>query len=311
MKNADGSWQSFDDYVLDFALERMQLGQKMALVTLVGIEGSSPRAVGAQMAVSETGDWIGYLSGGCIERAVVAEALDAISAGKNRTVRYGRGSKYLDIRLPCGSAIDLFFDVTTAEAELAAIDQLLGRRLPAAMKVPTQDVAGDGRFFRSYQPRKRLLVAGVGPATVQLARMACIGGFEVVVWSYDQPTLGFLATDNVERVLLTGTRRLPKMDADQRTAIVFMFHDHEWETELLPAALETDAFYIGAMGSRASHLARVKQLEARDIQPSRIERIHGPAGLFAGSKSAGDIALSILAEIVQADQMRAKSGTTP
>jgi xanthine dehydrogenase accessory factor len=72
MKNADGSWQSFDDYVLDFALERMQLGQKMALVTLVGIEGSSPRAVGAQMAVSETGDWIGYLSGGCLERAVVA-----------------------------------------------------------------------------------------------------------------------------------------------------------------------------------------------------------------------------------------------
>lgn len=81
---------------------------RCALVTLVSIEGSSPRPLGAQMAVSETGDWVGYLSGGCIERTVVTEALDALALGRNRRVRYGKGSPYIDINLPCGSAIELF-----------------------------------------------------------------------------------------------------------------------------------------------------------------------------------------------------------
>jgi xanthine dehydrogenase accessory factor len=86
-----------------------------------------------------------------------------------------------------------------------------------------------------------------------------------------------------------------------------MFHDHEWEMELLPAALHTEAFYIGAMGSRATHRARVRQLEEKGIARASIDRIHGPAGLFSGSKSAGDIALSILAELVHVDQIRGRS----
>jgi xanthine dehydrogenase accessory factor len=302
MKNADGSWEAFDDYVLDFALERMRPGERVALVTLVKIEGSSPRPIGAQMAVSETGEWVGYLSGGCIERAVVAEAMDAIAEGKNRTVRYGRGSKYIDIQLPCGSAIELVFDVETKEADLAAIDARLEKRLPAVIKVPMPDDAGDEWTLRQYQPRRKLIVAGVGPATVQLARMATIGGFDVTVWSYDQPTLQRLASQMIKTVALTGSKHPPRTDADARTAIVFMFHDHEWELEMMPSALGTSAFYIGAMGSRATHRLRVRQLAEMGISEVQIGRIHGPAGLFAGSKSAGDIALSILAEIMQIAQ---------
>jgi len=298
MKNADGSWEAFDDYVLDFALERMRLGERVALVTLVKIEGSSPRPIGAQMAVSETGEWVGYLSGGSIERAVVAEAMEAIAEGKNRTVRYGRGSKYIDIQLPCGSAIELVFDVKTKEAELAAIDARLEKRLPAVMRVPIPD-ARDEWTLRQYQPRRKLIVAGVGPATVQLARMATIASFDVAAWSYDEPTLQRLASHRIKTVALTGSKHPPRMDADARTAIVFMFHDHEWELEMMPSALGTNAFYIGAMGSRATHRQRIRQLAEKGISEAQIGRIRGPAGLFAGSKSAGDIAFSILAEIVQ------------
>jgi xanthine dehydrogenase accessory factor len=299
MKNADGRWEPFDDYVLDFALAHMRQGEKIALVTLVKIEGSSPRPLGAQMAVSETGDWVGYLSGGCIERAVVAEALEAIAQGRNRTVRYGRGSRYIDIQLPCGSAIELLFDVEISEGELAAIDARLEQRLPAVMQIPSTEEAGDDLSLRNYQPRKKLILAGVGPATVQLARLAEIGGFEVVVWSYDQPTLQRLASHAIQTVALTATRHPPRVGADARTAIVFMFHDHEWEMEMMPSALGTDAFYIGAMGSHATHRQRVRHLQEKGFPQAEIDRIHGPAGLFSGSKSAGDIALSILAEIMQ------------
>lgn len=106
----------------------------------------------------------------------------------------------------------------------------------------------------------------------------------------------------IKTVALTGSKHPPRMDADARTAIVFMFHDHEWELEMMPSALGTSAFYIGAMGSRATHRLRVRQLAEMGISEVQIGRIHGPAGLFAGSKSAGDIALSILAEIMQIAQ---------
>ena len=191
MKRADGSWEPIDDYVLDFAVERMRSGEKVAIVTLVGVEGSSPRPLGAQMAVAETGQWVGYLSGGCIEHAVAAEAVAAIAAGRSRRVRYGRGSPYLDIILPCGSAIDLVFDVGISLDTLVDIDARLANRLPAAMTIP-MTAAGDGQaasFSRLYLPRRRLMILGTGPVAVQLARVGQAGGFDVALHSPDDLTL--------------------------------------------------------------------------------------------------------------------------
>ncbi len=85
-------------------------GLRAALVTLVGIEGAAPRPLGAQMAIAEDGRYVGYLSGGCLEQAIVLEAQDVIRSGSNRLVRYGKGSPYFDIRLPCGSGLDMYFD---------------------------------------------------------------------------------------------------------------------------------------------------------------------------------------------------------
>ncbi|HWK15230.1 MAG TPA: XdhC family protein [Rhizobiaceae bacterium] len=114
MKDRQGRWDMFDDYVVDFACDQAARSIRTAIVTLVEIEGSSPLRVGAQMAVAETGEWVGYLSGGCIERAIAAEACAAIWSGAPRRVRYGRGSPYMDIRLPCGGAIELVIDVGTS-----------------------------------------------------------------------------------------------------------------------------------------------------------------------------------------------------
>lgn len=299
MRRPDGSWEIYDDYVLDFALERMRAGEKVAIVTLAFIEGSSPRQPGAQMAVSETGQWVGYLSGGCIERAIVAEALQALEAGENRRVRYGRGSKYFDIQLPCGSAIELVFDVGMSLEEIAAIDARLQHRLSAAMVAPACD--GGDAFSFSYQPRRRLVVLGIGPAAVSLVRLGQSVGCEVTLYSPDRPTMDELKPTGAEIVPIAGIGNVPALDADTRTAIVFMFHDHRWEAKLLPAALQTDAFYIGALGSHKTQQVRIEELRRQGIAPEQIARIRGPAGLFSGAKNAPDIALSILAEIVRAE----------
>jgi len=302
MKMAAGSWDQFDDYVIDFAVDRRRSGERIAVVTLVQIEGSSPRPLGAQMVVSESGHWTGYLSGGCIERAVVSEAIAAIDEGENRRVRYGRGSKYFDIQLPCGSAIELVFDVRVADSDLSMIDARLHRRLPAIMRVPALTDDESETLSRIYAPRTRIVVAGIGPSAVQLCRIGLLTGFEMCLYSPDRVTREeVLKTPGIEVVPIPGPSSLPNIYADRHTAIALMFHDHDWETNLLPGILETDAFYVGAMGSRKTHQRRLDILARFGVEAEKLGRIRGPAGLFESGKSASSIALSILAEIMQAN----------
>lgn len=305
MKRPDGSWDPFDEYVLDFAIERMRAGERVALVTLVEIEGSSPRSLGAQMAVSEAGRWVGYLSGGCIERAIVAEAVDAIVSGRSRRVRYGRGSRYIDISLPCGSAIELVFEVDLSLARLGSVDAHLRRRQPATLDIPLgPDFDGPAEreafLTRTYQPRRRLVILGVGPVAVQLARLAASAGFEVRLGSTDDATL--LAVGGLDIVVGTvgGNAAVPAGWIDEWSAVALVFHDHDREEKLLPAVLASDAFYIGAMGSRQTHRKRIEGLKARGVDERQAGRIKGPAGLLPNARSAMDIALSILAEVVEA-----------
>lgn len=290
----------FDDYVIDFALDWMRSGERIALVTLVKIEGSSPRPLGAQMAVSEGGDWAGYLSGGCIERAVVAEALSAIQDGQNRRVRYGRGSKYLDIHLPCGSAVELVFDVHVSESELQAIDASVSSRQAASLRIPGDiDEFPPEIMIRKYYSRRRLIVVGVGPAALQLVKLGRFSGLDAILHSPDIETRHTAESDGIPTLAIKSATVIPDFQADANSAIVFMFHDHEWERKLIPAALETDAFYVGAMGSRRTHGKRLEILVKAGIDSVRLGRIRGPAGLFSGAKSAPEIATSILAEIMQ------------
>ena len=309
MKRPDGTWDTFDDYVLDFAIERMRAKERVAIVTLVEIEGSSPRPLGAQMAVSETGAWTGYLSGGCIERAVAAEAVDAIACGRNRRVRYGRGSRYIDISLPCGSAIELIFDVDVSLGRLEQIDQRLMQRYEAVLDVPLggpdMDGGGDDKTFyrRLYRPRRRLAIFGIGPVPVQLARIAIAAGFKVVVHTPDELTASGARAAGAGIGSLDGMARV-----DNRCAVVFAFHDHDREERLLPAALATDAFYIGAMGSRTTQAKRLEQLEKKGFGRRELARVRGPAGLLPHARSASDLAISIMAEVVEAARSAEEGG---
>lgn len=301
MQTPLGTAASFDDYVLDFALAALRAGKRAALVTLVGIEGSSPRPLGAQMAVASDGASVGYLSGGCLERAVVAQALEAMEAGASRLVRYGRGSDFLDIQLPCGSAITLHVDVTPTRTGLEDLDRAYRARRESTVSIGPVDHSGR-LLTRHYRPRTRLLVAGVGAAAVQVLRLGRATGLDTALLSPDEPTRAAGLLEGIQATPLRSTGHAAAFAADARTAVVLMFHDHDWEDELLAAALASEAFYIGAQGSRMVHAARRQRLAKAGFDAETIARIRGPAGLFHGGKNAGAVAASILAEIMEAEQ---------
>jgi xanthine dehydrogenase accessory factor len=224
-----------------------------------------------------------------------------LADGRNRRVRYGARSKYFDIRLPCGSSIDLYFDVSQPVRKLECLQMRLATRSRAVMNIGLgNDDEGFPRPRLEYLPRRRLFVFGNGPAAVYLCRLAKVAGFQVNLYSSDSSTATFAEAAGAHVTTLTSAKQVHPIVGDDRTAIVFMFHDHEWEAEFLPAALSTEAFYVGALGSSRTHENRRRRLEALGFDPASIDRVRGPAGHFQGY-TAPDIALSILAEIAAAD----------
>lgn len=272
------------------ALRLIALGSEAGvpgvLVTLVGIEGTSSRAIGTQMAVLADGRHCGSFSGGCVERAVLAEALDVLATGTPRQVRYGVGSPYIDVRLPCGGGIDLLFTPQPDRVAVRAALDRLDRREPARL------VLGD--HVQDYAPPLRLIAIGHGENLAALIRLAR---------GYGLPTLALApapdAPADIDAIPLTTRTRLPAIASDRWSAIVFLFHDHDWEEFLLPQALALPAFYHGAIGSRRTHHARVEALRHAGLCAERIDALRGSIGLIPATRSPATLALSILAELVQ------------
>lgn len=284
-------------------------GARGALVTMTEREGSSARPLGQHMAVLEDGRYAGCFSGGCLEAAIVAEAQDAIRDGAPRTVRYGRGSKYIDLRLPCGGAIELLFRPEPPLEPLEQIARLLEARSPAVIaQTPAGRLDVDagwaetaagwqrGAFVVRHAPPLRLLVAGEGGEAQALVRLARAYGAVADLMSPDESLLGG------EGTLLRSPGSVGALEADLWTAVVLLFHSHEWETALLKAALATPAFWIGAMGSRTTHAARVEALVDDGVAQAELKRVRGPIGLIPATRDPATLALSALAEIAGAYQ---------
>jgi xanthine dehydrogenase accessory factor len=303
-----------DDDVLP-ALETWSAGQRrVALATLVGIDGSSPRPLGAQMAVSEDGGQTGYLSGGCLEAAIAAEARAAIAEGRNRLLRYGCGSPYVDIRLPCGGGLDIYIDQGLSAGLIEAMTQASAARRPFALKTDLAagttvlEHGGGGRsrrrgdeFWRAYTPAPRLVVIGLGPAVSAIARLGSQVGFDVEIVSQDGATVDEACAEGlVVRASLEDLAAVP----DPWTAAVVAFHEHDRELDVLPALLRSPCFYIGVLGSSRLRWQRAAQLEALALSKTAIARLRSPCGLLPRTKSRATLAVSVIGEVVAEAQAR-------
>lgn len=296
-------------------LERWQAeGKRTALVTLVGVEGGAPRHPGAQMAVAEDGTYAGYLSGGCLEQAVALEAQAVIRAGENKLVRYGKGSPYFDIKLPCGSGLDLYFDQGLGADQVRAMTALRAARrafeLQTALDSGTsrieeiaslplaQSGSEGGAFRRIYAPNIRLLLLGNGPALAALAALAAATGIEIAIRAPDDATRAELQGSGF-RIFLDDEDIDRAIDGlDFASAAVLLFHDHEQEPRLLARLIKTKCFYIGALGNHAVHRDRLTFLRTQGFGEEALGRIRAPVGSIPGAKSKATLAIGALAQLM-------------
>jgi len=312
---------SVDLEVLRKSAEWLAAGKRVLLVTVVKTWGSSPRPPGALLAVREDGQAVGSVSGGCIEDDIVERSRrEGAYVSRPQTVTYGVSAD--DARkygLPCGGTIQLVLEPLTAESRIDELlesvqaGRLVARRLEldsAAVELAaaraTDDLAFDGQVLTTvHGPRYRILVIGAGQLSRYLAQIAVGLDFQVTVCD---PREEYTDTWDIPGVTLVKTMpddTVVAMRPDERCAVVALTHDPKLDDLALMEALKSPAFYVGALGSRANNAQRRKRLEEFDLRPEQIERMHGPIGLYIGSRTPPEIAISILAEIIAA-----KNGVT-
>lgn len=261
---------------------------------LIGQEGAGPRSVGTLIAVLADGDTAGSMSSGCVEAAIIAEAQDVLASGQARDIRFGSGSPYVDIRLPCGASMDVRFVPNPDPILIARTVERLERREAAELAL----AVGSDPFVARYDPPIRLVIAGHGPETLALLKLANAQGIETSLLTTDEYIAAAGTRLGVPTATLTSLSSVPGFSADARTAVVILFHDHDWEPVLLDAALASEAFWIGAMGSERTAATRGEMLSARGHTNDMVSRVHGPIGLIASARDPLTLALSTLADVV-------------
>lgn len=308
------------------ALDWHRAGRGVALATVVETWGSAPRRVGAQLVIADDGEMQGSVSGGCVEGAVIAEALETIEDGRPRLLEYGvSDGDAFAVGLACGGTIRVLVEPVSDRALPAdALEDLVRRR---AERVPavyvTSLTAGRGRlaepeahaarlradrsgveedgdtFVAVHNPPLRLAVVGAVHIAQALVPMARIAGFDPVVID-PRGAFGSEARFPGERIIDDWPdEALNEYGLDARTALVLLTHDPKLDDPALHLALRSDCFYIGALGSTRTHAKRVARLEEAGFSAAEIARIHGPIGLDIGAAGPPEIAVSILAQMVQ------------
>jgi xanthine dehydrogenase accessory factor len=304
---------SVDLEVLKRCVEWVDAGRRVLLVTVVKTWGSSPRPPGAMLAVRDDGVVEGSVSGGCIEDDLVGRVRhDGMTVTKCDVVTYGvSADEARRFGLPCGGTIQLVLEPLTKasgiDALLAAIEggRLIARRLElatgTAMLAPAKATDGlgfDGQALTTiHGPRYRMLVIGASQLSKYLAQMALGLDYQVTVCD---PRAEYEGTWDVAGVPLVTTMpddTVHAMKLDERCAVVALTHDPKLDDMALMEALKSRAFYVGALGSRANNAKRRVRLKDLDVTDAEIARLHGPVGLYIGSRTPPEIAVSILAEI--------------
>lgn len=310
----------FDD-IPEQALAWFREGGGAALATVVETWGSAPRRVGSQLAISGAGEIAGSVSGGCVEGAVVAEALDAIERGTSATLTFGvSDDDAFAVGLGCGGTIRvmveplgsvlseaLMAELVAARAAQEPVAVISGGDRPAEITREgfearfRQDLSGfeaDGRFVTIHNPPLRLIVVGAVHIAQALVPMARIAGYDVVIVD-PRESFASAARFPGERLIDDWPdEALAALGIDARTAVVVLSHDPKIDDPALMAALRSEAYYIGALGSTRSRDKRAVRLGLLGASAEEIGRIHGPVGLDIGAATPAEIAVSTLAEMI-------------
>ena len=304
---------SIDLDVLKTCAAWLAAGRRCQLVTVIKTWGSSPRPIGATLGVCEDGSVVGSVSGGCIEDDLIAKVRDnGIQITRPEILSYGISADEAHrFGLPCGGTIELAIEPLTPDSGIGDLlarlegGELVERRvrldngaasLHAAQPSAIQRIE-DGVLHTLHGPRWRLYIIGAGPLSRFLAQVAAGMDYRVTVCD---PREEYRSGFNIPGVTLV--HAMPddlvlEAKLDARSAVVALTHDPKLDDLALMEALKSDAFYVGAIGSRLNNMKRRERLKLFDLTEAQLARLHGPIGLYIGSKTPSEIAISIMAEM--------------
>ena len=304
-------------------LERWhERGEKVALATVVSARRSAPRPLGSKLAVSESGELAGSVSGGCVEGDVFGQAREVLAGLEPRLLQYGISDELaFSVGLPCGGDIEVFVaeeDPAVSARLLEAIERgerathavaIRGTRIgEQAVIVEGAEGIGDPRlaelpedevFIQRFGPPPRLIVVGAVDTAEALCAVATLIGWRTVVVD---ARATFATPERLpsagEIVLGWPDDAFAQLQLDRDDAVVVLTHDETFDQPALKGALESGAFYVGALGSRRTQAKRLEKLRESGVDEAALERIAGPCGLDVGAESPAETALSILTEIM-------------
>lgn len=323
--------ENLDVMVLRTLRDWRQQDKRALLATVVRTWGSSPRPVGSIMALCEDGAVVGSVSGGCIEDDLIYRFTQAyaqveanedasgpnpnhIPQGPPSFVKYGiTADEAHRFGLPCGGTLELLLEYDPDPVSLAELVRLLegGQLMQRSVRLsdgaitlipaaaPAELEASAYELINTFGPEYRMLLIGAGQLTEYLATMALFSGFAVTVcdpreeyrgaWSVPAATV---VSDMPDDVVLA-------FKPDRRSCVVALTHDPKLDDLALLEALKTDAFYVGAIGSRRNNdIRQLRMIEHFDQTPETLARLRGPIGIYIGSKTPSEIAVSVMAEIL-------------
>ncbi len=316
------------DQVPEQALKWLRAGKGAAMATVVQTWGSAPRPAGSQLAISSDAELAGSVSGGCVEAAVVAEALEALEDGAPRLLEYGvSDEEAFAVGLACGGTIRILVEpIGVGQGpDVALIEGLVAERAErraAAYMVnietwerqlanPAENkdlqprfvsdksgIEGDW-FIGIHNPPLKMVVVGAVHIAQPLMQMARLAGYDAVLVD---PRGAFLTQERFpgERLVDDWPDEALKVEGlDARTAVVTLSHDPKIDDPAITEALKSDVFYIGCLGSNKTHAKRVTRLQQAGFTDDQIARIHAPVGADIAAKSPSEIAISIMAEITE------------
>jgi xanthine dehydrogenase accessory factor len=322
--------ENLDVMVLRTLRDWRVAGKRALLATVVRTWGSSPRPVGSIMALCEDGAVVGSVSGGCIEddliyqhtQAYASEASGAAADGSSKTipsgppafVKYGvTADEAHRFGLPCGGTLELLLEYDPEAAALtqlvAALDagQLMQRTVRLSdggvaltpAKAPAELSVSATELANTFGPEYRMLLIGAGQLTEYLATMALFNGFAVTVCDPREEYRSAWSVAGAKVLSDMPDDVVMAFKPDSRSCVIALTHDPKLDDLALLEALGTDAFYVGAIGSRRNNEARHQRMaEHFSVSEAALARLRGPIGIYIGSKTPPEIAVSVMAEVL-------------
>lgn len=315
--------ENLDVVVLRTLRDWRAAGKRALLATVVRTWGSSPRPIGSIMALAEDGAVVGSVSGGCIEDDLIYRHTQAyagkepghqIPSGPPSFVKYGvTADEAHRFGLPCGGTLELLLEY---DPDAAALDTLVraleaGRLMRRTVRLadgtvslaeadaPAELGLADGLLANTFGPEYRMLLIGAGQLTEYLATMALFSGFAVTVCDPREEYRGAWSVAGAKVVGDMPDDVVTAFGADRRSCVIALTHDPKLDDLALLEALKTEAFYVGAIGSRRNNEARhQRMMEHFGLTAADLQRLRGPIGVYIGSKTPPEIAVSIMAEVL-------------